>query len=138
MIALKTRTSSAKIMKNLREERRVQGLCPGCGEKNDRPGRYYCSNCAEEHNKRKRIWRQDKIAADICPVCGGELDRDGFSCTTCKERNMGFIEELKRKYREQGLCERCGKYPPKEGAKYCEKCAQRENLTRQIRRGKKV
>ena len=123
-------THAARMMRNLRAERRAAGLCPYCGERNDRPGKYYCSTCAEHHNQYSARFKAERVVSRICPRCGGELDREGFTCTGCNAKVRAATAEIKRKYREQGLCQTCGKNPPKPGAKYCAACARREQLRR--------
>ncbi|HEX3015132.1 MAG TPA: hypothetical protein VHQ46_01920 [Desulfobacteria bacterium] len=127
-------TDAAKMMRALRAERRAAGLCPYCGEKNDRPGKYYCTNCAQRHNEKKAEWIENRLVSHICPKCGGELDREGFTCSKCKQKNSLAVAEIKNRYMQQGLCQRCGKARPKPGVKYCEQCAARDKETRRLRR----
>ncbi|HWJ04016.1 MAG TPA: hypothetical protein VNU93_10065, partial [Verrucomicrobiae bacterium] len=128
---MKTKSSdAAQMMKAMRARRRAEGLCPYCGEKNDRPGKYYCSSCAEQFNEYSAQYKSNRITSYICPRCGGDLDREGFTCIKCTAKVSASSAEIKRRYREQGLCDRCGKEPPKPGRKYCISCYQRDKTRR--------
>lgn len=135
---MKQVSAAAKMMKKLRSERRSGGLCPYCGEVNDRPGKYYCSRCAEIHNEKKTEWVEKRLVSRICPRCGGELDREGFTCSVCKEKVRLSAAEIKRRYLEAGLCQRCGKEAPMPGVKYCHTCAERDRARRQKQRATEI
>ena len=88
---------SQSVMRQLRADRISKGLCPTCGEANDRLPRYTCSACLEKSNERARKWRVDRLVARICPQCSGDMDREGWCCAACYQKIKQHMSELRRK-----------------------------------------
>lgn len=64
------------------------------------------------------------MVTKYCSICGEEMDRfSGVFCKSCLKQHNKETRELKRKYKEQGLCPNCGK-KPMPGHNKCEHCVQ--------------
>jgi len=67
----------------------------------------------------------------LCIMCQKPMDRiSGIYCKECLKIHNDETRELKRKYREQGLCPNCGK-KPMSGHVRCKRC--QEVLDRAVR-----
>ncbi len=71
-----------------RKERIAKGLCPNCGEVNDRAPKYLCSSCLVSENQRKLIWAKERVKAGLCPYCPRPIDIEGPYCSVCKEKRI--------------------------------------------------
>ena len=87
-----------------RKERIAKGLCPNCGEVNDRAPKYLCSNCLGRENERKRIWAKERIKAGYCPYCARPIDTKGPYCSVCKAKRIER-NRLWRVYKRQAKTE---------------------------------
>lgn len=84
---------SAERRKKLRQERKVKGLCPGCG-KAVKDNYSYCDRCRNKHNANrnsKRVRRpgehfRERMEAGICMYCGGEIVQGYKLCKSCLEK----------------------------------------------------
>lgn len=81
--------------RNRRAYLKSRGRCVRCGQVDDRTaaGRIECRRCAEKRkvwadgaNIRKMDRYHERKAAGLCPVCGGERDRETVSCSRCLEK----------------------------------------------------
>src|SRR5690554_49378 len=107
---------------NYRQRRIAKGLCPSCGEKNDRDA-YYCSTCLVKHNEKARRWAERKRLDKVCPKCGGELDLDTTVCSSCLEEIARKAKKRREERRAQSLCVSCGKVSVKDSDfVVCEDC----------------
>ena len=71
-----------------RRERIAKGLCPNCGNVNDRIPKYLCSVCLVKENQRKLVWANERIKAGLCPYCSRSIDIKGPYCSVCKEKRI--------------------------------------------------
>ena len=81
------------------------------------------------------VWgytRARRIQEGKCPGCGGEIEGDvrrtasGVKkrmCRSCLKKNSRRMSKEREKRAANGLCTRCGKGPPKEGVRQCQKCS---------------
>ena len=88
-----------------RERYRAAGLCARCGAERDRPDRKLCADCRRLEAGATSRWRpahppdrealradvrgrrRQRLAAVLCPECGGERDRpDRKLCAACRRR----------------------------------------------------
>lgn len=89
---------------------RKQGLCVRCRAKNDRPGKYYCSRCAERIKKFVSNQKARRSQSGLCVICGRNKTA-GKRCEYCRVTAGGNPESCKRrrgKLRDEGRCLRCG------------------------------
>ena len=103
------------------------GLCPKCHDNERVPGEYYCAHCAELMAERKRIWRQNRIAAGMCSKCGKVPPIEGKkACAECKARayasNRASSQKKRKACREKGICIVCMKREAAHGCVSCEYC----------------
>lgn len=104
----KKTSDKAYSIRVVREERRSKGLCPVCGQPNDRHPKYNCSACLEKHNQRTTKWRMQQLIDKTCPQCGNPLDRDGWCCQSCYEKLKGSMSDLRSIRKAQHKCVWCG------------------------------
>lgn len=71
-----------------RKERIAKGLCPNCGEINDRAPKYLCSDCLVKENERKLVWAKERIKTGLCPYCSRPIDIKGPYCSLCKAKRI--------------------------------------------------
>lgn len=132
--------------KELRESRVSAGICVNCGRNPSVKGIKICIDCNAKSRGRKRDLakmqqRRHKRRADgLCSKCGNVREREELSkCDSCinKVRNYRktvpkevmrkeWIDQgkMKRKNRvANGLCQRCGQSPFREGKTTCYSCA---------------
>lgn len=132
-------------------DRKENGLCVKCGEKNDTSG-VFCSKCKEKDNKNKRNNYSFYISIGICPRCHKEkLYGEERACLLCNAERYGrqlnrdkeHTNEIHRKssrkiYAESsanGVCTRCNKRKAEEGKKCCKMCNEKRNAYRRVKRG---
>ena len=132
------------------KERKENGQCVKCGEKNDSSG-VFCTACKEKDNKNKRDNYGFYISIGICPRCHKEkLYGDERACLLCNAERYGrqlnrdkeHCKEIRRKsgrkiYAEssaKGICVRCNKRKAVEGQKRCRLCIEKTNAYRRSRR----
>lgn len=135
------------------ENRKKNGLCPKCGEKNDN-GKVYCDSC------RLKIQRETKEAEEfaksigICPRCRrNKLFGDEKYCPECRaykteqvaksrKKNPERHREVKRRScnrlrqerREKGICIECGKRKAMFDGTRCEYCRAKTRNRRALKR----
>lgn len=103
------------------------GLCISCGlSRGDDGTETLCRKCADKSAERSR----EKISSRIpgrCAWCG-EIIEDGVSGVFCikhRERNRNNTRDRYKKYRDAGLCQKCGSRPaanPSAKSTLCEEC----------------
>lgn len=59
---------------------------------------------------------------NLCPRCGKPLDRDGFYCVECLEKNNEYRREVREWCREHKICPACGKNKLYGDEKNCIEC----------------
>lgn len=98
------------------EKRKQQGLCSGCGQTNDRPGRYECSACAKDRQPAARARYQARLSAGLCGGCGARPARAGkTTCDTCLVRNVGATGRMRARARGAAPGTSSGADPPGAG-----------------------
>ena len=134
--------SAATRQKEMTDKRISLGLCPRCGEKQDRNG-WYCSKCLKKRNSYMRETRRFYSKMSICPICfKNKLFGDEKSCIECREkkrktRKTTLAEEDREKIRERnrniyrsrkekGICTRCGKAKAAYGRTKCVPCLRKD------------
>ena len=103
------------------------GLCPKCHDNERVPNEYYCAACAELMAERKRIWRQNRIAAGMCAKCGKVPPLENRkACADCTARanksNRASAKKKRKECREKGICIVCMKREAAHGCVSCEYC----------------
>lgn len=88
-------------MKDIREQRRRNGLCPNCG---------------------RTRWYDDVI---ICRVCRTSSRKSSAKATTEQKRRWAKNSRDKRK--REGLCPNCGHERDDNGCKQCNNCLRRQH-----------
>ncbi len=86
------------ITKVLRDSRRRDGLCPNCGRKRETPGIIACSRCRASCRR-----SQAKIS---------------------RERHRGYERITRERYKQMGLCPRCGHTT--NGFSRCDDCRKKD------------
>lgn len=123
------------------------GLCPACRQPNDREG-YYCSECLQKHNQRRKEDTEFYIANGLCRICGKNKSLPGTTyCEGCSQRLYEYgkkrFEEKpeyqrehnrissKKRYEEckaQGICTRCRKRKAEYSKTKCKICLDKDAL----------
>lgn len=68
------------------------------------------------------------IGQGLCPQCSQPLDRDGWYCLECLEKNRSRRKSEVKFYVEHGLCRVCGKNKSQPNSTYCEDCSARQYI----------
>lgn len=84
-----------------RKARIRQGLCPVCGDNNDRAPKYMCSVCLEKENERKKDWAHRRIQAGKCPYCQNKVIPGKPYCEKCKTRTIERNKVYRQKQRKK-------------------------------------
>ena len=84
-----------------RKARIRQGLCPVCGDNNDRAPKYMCSDCLEKENARKSDWAHRRIREGKCPYCQNKVIPGRPYCEGCKGRIMARNKLNRQKKRKK-------------------------------------
>ena len=138
--------------KQLREFRKLRGLCVNCGKPMDREGTR-CKECREKINKWNKENREWYLSHRICPRCKkNDLMGDETICPECRAKEINttlknrkkdeynayqrkLSKSIYQKRKESGICTRCGKRKATQGFTTCAMCRERDNETRRIRKG---
>lgn len=122
--------------------------CKKCGRKfrqRIRGRKYFCKKCRQKRNAEQgkhratsRMKRYNaRLAADLCPECGGHRNSDGLKCKPCRAKNKDsqqrmitkdkrnlYMRRLHNRRRREGMCANCGQRPPVLGGNrgMCAKC----------------
>lgn len=138
--------------KQLREFRKLRGLCVNCGNPMDREGTR-CKECREKINKWNKENREWYLSHRICPRCTkNDLMGDETICPECRAKEVNttlknrkkdeynayqrkLSKSIYQKRKESGICTRCGKRKATQGFTTCAMCRERDNETRRIRKG---
>ena len=78
-----------------------QGLCPVCGDANDRVPKYLCSVCLEKENARKLIWAKERVAEGKCPHCQNKTMLGKTYCEECKNKRVNWNRERRKLRRNE-------------------------------------
>ena len=119
---------------------RDEGLCKRCGKSNPTPEHCMCPECREKENERRRNNYQYYKKIKICTKCvKNRAEPNRTLCYECAEkRSDAYMRrggrtdkqkqnkrirngELRKIYKESGLCSRCGKNPSIDGG-LCKIC----------------
>lgn len=117
------------------EKLRAAGLCCRCGKKPPKKGHDLCASCMKKARKRRRRLWKERVAAGVCPACGGPRSDDNFIiCRRCrdlqvvsknkmltKEKVNHYNMKWKSKLRREGRCSKCGG-PKDTDLNWCSKC----------------
>lgn len=141
--------SRNEIAKERYERLKALGICPRCGNLNDRPDKTYCTECKKKHTEQSRLNRAFFKANNLCSLCGkNKVFGDEKRCPECraKEANYSTLKREKdreqlreygriryhekmQKCKEQHLCTKCGtELPADYKYKRCDKCRQKVNV----------
>lgn len=75
----------------------------------------------------------------LCPRCGKPLDREGYYCSSCLEKNRIYRQENRDFFRENHLCTECGKNKVPDGERICPECrAKRESWKKPLTEEQKL
>lgn len=156
--AMNIKKKSAIYAKAMINRRRAAGLCPRCGNENDRDG-YYCNTCLERKRGEANEARRFAKSLGLCPRCmKASLMPGQKACPECnavdavrkyirrhtdqgyRERANARSEAAQRRLRERrkkdGMCPQCGKRKPRDGKVMCEMCLAKKREYKRIRRYK--
>lgn len=81
-----------------------------------------------ERSRYSKDQRSERKAGGLCVECGGQRDDDGrlVRCSRCRDSHRAVsrasAEKRRLYFREAGLCQDCGKVPPRKGYT-CGECA---------------
>ena len=125
----KTKLLKAKM---IYDERKAKGLCVACGEKNDTPERVYCSFCAKKRVMARKRYKNacDYHDCETCPYpyCKSDEKLEQKRYEKAIRNTRKTFPETNRKWKEQGLCERCGgEIEPEMKGHTCRKCRDKQN-----------
>lgn len=71
------------------------------------------------------LCRKRRREKGLCPQCSKKIDRDGYYCSECLVKNREYIRENKKFYRDNNLCNICGKERLFGQEKRCITCRQK-------------
>ena len=136
---------SKQYQKQYRKERYFRlkelGICTRCGKEQARPGKTVCLSCSFRYhklltpeqtaqvNEQRKQTRQNRLENGLCPDCGKPLYPRHQRCYEhmMKKRQYYHLKEKdkrSRKYRETGVCIRCGGERV-EGKTVCGECLEK-------------
>ena len=105
----KSKKYAREYARKVREERKNNGLCPGCGKHQPKSGMKYCEQCLEK--KRKYDWHK---------MMNMPADKYDNYLQRARERSKSRYIRLKN----AGLCTSCGKEKTT-GYVQCDKCREK-------------
>lgn len=82
-----------------------------------------------------RMRQRLRKRAGLCRCCPAKIDK-GTHCDKCKARHTDYMRRTYYSRVAAGLCPKCGESPAA-GKKWCQRCLNRENAGRKMRRAKK-
>lgn len=141
-----------KIMsKTTYENRKIKGLCVGCGKQQPIVGKVMCAECAEKQKIYQKETREYLRNIGLCPRCGkNKLFGDEKECPECcammyelnrksrERRNLTSMDYYKKdiiRLKELGLCRSCRTRKASDGHTYCSIClAKRREQSKKYRR----
>lgn len=80
--------------------------------------------------ERSRKSYENRKNNGLCPKCGRKLDRQGYYCNECLEKNREYRRENRKFYIAYGLCSNCGKEKVFGSEKQCISCREKSYLNR--------
>lgn len=104
---------------------------PDCINDYVKPTRRLSAESARRKIEKRSALIAERRASGVCTSCGGKITDTRFRmCAACREKARRYKEQ---ELREKGvkprelldgvtLCQKCGKFPPKEPFKLCERC----------------
>ncbi len=108
----------------------------------------YYDNHREEINEYAKQYRKDnreKINEwcknrykynkknNLCINCRKQLYTFAIRCPECLKKQRIYNSITRQKYKDNGLCIKCGQHPPQIGYTTCNKCRERMNVNARIR-----
>jgi len=140
--AEKDRLRSAERQSKLREA----GLCQRCSKPAEKS---HCAACSDVRAVLTKRRRQRLLAENLCVNCTAPAIPDRTLCPECAEKwaakearrqedpkrrsdQRARAAQRKRDYAAIDRCNACGKCPPVEGKKLCERCAERSRVGARI------
>ncbi len=81
-------------MRNYRDRRIIQGLCPECGNPNN-TDYYLCDDCREKRREYDKQYREKCRQENRCPKYGNVIDGKGVWCNDCLKKKR--IREQKKR-----------------------------------------
>lgn len=159
-------------LQEYRKKQKKYHICRDCGNQDafTLSGRTYCAECAAKQAAAKREqrakdggkknqeackkWRDKNIAEHKCVYCGRPLT-ENYKYKTCEYCRAKMRKRLEEKRRQDGVmtwdmrcssdyCFQCGKNPPIEGGRLCEKCYEKKIKTcipqfeRMVEKGREI
>lgn len=70
--------------------------------------------------------RDQRKAEGLCIDCGSPKMEKSCRCQRCRKRNIDACAARRARFKEAGLCIKCGKSPPNDGNTKCAKCLDRQ------------
>ena len=70
--------------------------------------------------------RRKRVASGLCGVCGNQLDREGWYCTKCLEKDKKAKKEERDFYKKIGICHICRKNKLFGSERACPECAAKQ------------
>lgn len=113
--------------KELREKKKLDGICSRCGNPTDGNSFSLCQSCLDKENERNRKNYAELIQAGICTKCKKEPAMNGKRiCKSCSEKTNKRNAEIKKYYISIGICPRCKKEHIFPNEKSCPVCKAKE------------
>lgn len=75
--------------------------------------------------ERMRELYNKRLAKGICPRCNKTLDREGYRCIACNEKQRQMSKQVRESYKEKNKCPRCGEELDDLTTQYCQRCTLR-------------
>lgn len=100
------------ICKKTIQHRKINNLCPRCGQPNAN-GKSLCQKHLDEFAAKTLKYRHKRLDKGLCPQCNGSIREGQYYCDICIEKNKPKQQRhYKKRYKyikENSLCFRCGK-----------------------------
>ena len=126
--------SRYKYDRKVRDRRKNDGLCDGCGAAPSREGKILCQPCAEAKSARAKAKRSSAKDDGRCgSCCKNKALPNGVTCQSCLLIKSATIRKLRKLRAEAGVCAYCGRGKQTHGVG-CSTCAEKAR----IRLGKPV
>lgn len=104
---------------------------PDCINDYVKPIRRPSAESARRKNEKRSALIAERRASGVCTSCGGKITDTRFRmCAACREKARRYKEQELRKKGVKPrelldgvtLCQKCGKFPPREPFSLCERC----------------
>lgn len=117
--------SPYKYDRKVRDQRKHDGLCDGCGAAPRREGKILCQPCAEAKSARAKAKRVEAKEAGLCGFClKNKAAGAGRTCQSCLLLKSAALRKMRRLRAQAGVCAYCGRGQQTHGVG-CSTCAEK-------------